>query len=179
MQWCQRSSTGGGRRGQGRGQARVRRARLGSAGARAALRLGPRLRAAPLLAPLWLLAPTPGSHMTPAPLALRASQGWRDPVQVHTEPAGSPEKLLSVCWNTLCRLNLPSVTCTCSSQDSAQRHLYFLATQQLPEYSLEGLMLKLKLQYFGHLMQRTDSLEKTLMLGKIKDRRRRGRQRMR
>ena len=48
-----------------------------------------------------------------------------------------------------------------------------------PEYSLEGLMLKLKLQYFGHLMQRTDSLEKTLMLGKIDGRRRRGRQMMR
>ena len=48
-----------------------------------------------------------------------------------------------------------------------------------PEYSLEGLMLKLKLQYFGHLMQRTDSLEKTRMLGKIEGRRRRGRQRMR
>ena len=48
-----------------------------------------------------------------------------------------------------------------------------------PEYSLEGLMLKLKLQYFGHLMQRTDSLEKTLMLGKIEGGRRRGRQRMR
>ena len=48
-----------------------------------------------------------------------------------------------------------------------------------PEYSLEGLMLKLKLQYFSHLMQRTDSLEKTLMLGKIEGRRRRGRQRMR
>ena len=48
-----------------------------------------------------------------------------------------------------------------------------------PEYSLEGLMLKLKLQYFGHLMQGTDSLEKTLMLGKIEGRRRRGRQRMR
>ena len=48
-----------------------------------------------------------------------------------------------------------------------------------PEYSLEGLMLKLKLQYFGHLMQRTDSLEKTVMLGKIEGRRRRGRQRMR
>ena len=46
-----------------------------------------------------------------------------------------------------------------------------------PEYLLEGLMLKLKLQYFGHLMQRTDSLEKTLMLGKIEGRRRRGRQR--
>ena len=48
-----------------------------------------------------------------------------------------------------------------------------------PEYSLEGLMLKLKLQYFDHLMQRTDSLEKTLMLGKIEGRRRRGQQRMR
>ena len=48
-----------------------------------------------------------------------------------------------------------------------------------PEYSLEGLMLRLKLQYFGHLMRRTDSLEKTLTLGKIEGRRRRGRQRMR
>ena len=48
-----------------------------------------------------------------------------------------------------------------------------------PEYSLEGLMLKLKLQYFGHLMRRTDSLEKTLMLGKIEDGRKRGGQRMR
>ena len=46
------------------------------------------------------------------------------------------------------------------------------------EYSLEGMMLKLKLQYFGHLMQRVDSLEKTLMLGKIEGRRRRGQQRM-
>ena len=48
-----------------------------------------------------------------------------------------------------------------------------------PGYSLEGLMLKLKLQYFGHLMRRVDSLEKTLILGRIGDRRRRGRQRMR
>ena len=48
-----------------------------------------------------------------------------------------------------------------------------------PEYSLEGLMLKLKLQYSGHLMRRADSLEKTLMLGKIEGRRRRGRQRVR
>ena len=48
-----------------------------------------------------------------------------------------------------------------------------------PECSLEGLMLKLKLQYFGHLMRRTDSFEKTLMLGKIEGRRRRGQQRMR
>ena len=48
-----------------------------------------------------------------------------------------------------------------------------------PEYSLEGLILKLKLQYFGHLMRRADSFEKTLMLGKIEGRRRRGQQRMR
>ena len=48
-----------------------------------------------------------------------------------------------------------------------------------PDYSLEGLMLKLKLQYFGHLMQRTDSFEKTLMLGKIEGRRRRGQKTMR
>ena len=48
-----------------------------------------------------------------------------------------------------------------------------------PEYSLEGLMLKLKLQYFAHVMQRADSLEKTPMLGKIEGRRRRGRQKMR
>ena len=48
-----------------------------------------------------------------------------------------------------------------------------------PEYSLEEMMLKLKLQYFGHLMQRADSFEKTLILGKIEDRRRRGSQRMR
>ena len=47
-----------------------------------------------------------------------------------------------------------------------------------PEFSLEGLMLKLRLEYFGHLMQRTDSLEKTLMLGKTEGRRRRGQQRM-
>ena len=48
-----------------------------------------------------------------------------------------------------------------------------------PEYSFEGLMMKLKLQYFGHIMQRDDSLEKTLMLGKIEDKRRRGQERMR
>ena len=58
-----------------------------------------------------------------------------------------------------------------------QMILYF--GQVNPEYSLEGLMLKLKLQCFGHLMWRTDSMEKTLMLGKIEGRRRRGRQRMR
>ena len=61
----------------------------------------------------------------------------------------------------------------------ARRSNQFILKEISPEYSLEGLMLKLKLQYFGHLMQRVDSLEKTLMLGKIEGRRRRGRQRMR
>ena len=62
---------------------------------------------------------------------------------------------------------------------TARRSNQSLLKEINPEYSLEGLMLKLKLQYFGHLMERTDSLEKTLMLGKIEGRRRRGRQRMR
>ena len=62
---------------------------------------------------------------------------------------------------------------------TARRSNQSILKEISPEYSLEGLMLKLKLQYFGHLMQRTDSLQKTLMLGKIEGRRRRGRQRMR
>ena len=62
---------------------------------------------------------------------------------------------------------------------TARRSNQTILKEISPEYSLEGLMLKLKLQYFGHLMQRADSLEKILMLGKIEGRRRRGRQRMR
>ena len=62
---------------------------------------------------------------------------------------------------------------------SARRSNQSILKEISLEYSLEGLMLKLKLQYFGHLMQRADSLEKTLMLGKIEGKRRRGRQRMR
>ena len=61
---------------------------------------------------------------------------------------------------------------------TARRSNLSILKEISPEYSLEGLMLKLKLQYFGHLMQRADSFEKTLMLGKIKGERRRGRQRM-
>ena len=72
------------------------------------------------------------------------------------------------CWRRL--LRVPWTT---------RRSNQSILKETSPEYSLEGLMLKLKLQYFGHLMQRTDSLEKTLMLGKIEGRRRRGRQRMR
>ena len=70
------------------------------------------------------------------------------------------------CWRRLLR-----VPWTARSNQSILKEIS-------PEYSLEGLMLKLKLQYFGHLMQRTDSLEKTLMLGKIEGRRRRGWQRI-
>ena len=62
---------------------------------------------------------------------------------------------------------------------TAKRSNQSILKEIRPEHSLEELMLKLKLQYFGHLMRRTDSFEKTLMLGKIEGRRRRGRQRMR
>ena len=62
---------------------------------------------------------------------------------------------------------------------TARRSNQSILKEISPEYSLEGLMLKLKLQYFGHLMQRADSLEKTLMLGKTEGKRRRGPQRMR
>ena len=72
------------------------------------------------------------------------------------------------CWRRLLRVPW-----------TARRSNQSILKEISPEYSLEGLMLKLKLQYFGHLMQRTDSLEKTLMLGKIEGRRRRGQKRMR
>ena len=62
---------------------------------------------------------------------------------------------------------------------TARRSNQSILKEIIPEYSLEGPMVKLKLQYFGHLMRRVDSFEKTLMLGKIEGRRRRGRQRMR
>ena len=68
---------------------------------------------------------------------------------------------------------------TLESPLDSRRSNHSIIKEISPEYSLEGLMLKLKLQYFGHLMRRTDSLEKTLMLGKIGGRRRRGQQRMR
>ena len=67
------------------------------------------------------------------------------------------------CWRSLLRVPW-----------TARRSNQSILNQISPQYSLEGLMLKLKLQYFGHLMQRTDVLEKTLMLGKIEGRRRRG-----
>ena len=69
--------------------------------------------------------------------------------------------------------------CGVGEDSTARRSNQSILKEICPRYSLEGLMLKLKLQYFGHLMRRTDSLEKTLMLGKIEGRRRRGQQRMR
>ena len=72
------------------------------------------------------------------------------------------------CWRRLLRVPW-----------TARRSNQSILKEISPEYSLEGLMLKLKLQYFGHLMQRTDSFEKTLILGKISGGRRRGQQRMR
>ena len=68
---------------------------------------------------------------------------------------------------------------TLESPLTARRSNQSILEEIGPEYSLEGLMLKLKLQYFGHLMQRTNSLEKTLLLGKIEGRRRRGQERVR
>ena len=68
---------------------------------------------------------------------------------------------------------------TLESPWTARRSNQSILKEISPEYSLEELMLKMKVQYFGHMMQRTDSLERTLMLGKIEGRRRRGRQRMR
>ena len=72
------------------------------------------------------------------------------------------------CWKRLLRVPW-----------TARRSNQLILKKTSPDYSLEGLMLKLKLQYFGHLMGRANSLEQTLMLGKIEGRRRRGRQRMR
>src|SRR5574341_772930 len=73
-----------------------------------------------------------------------------------------------ICWRRLLRVSW-----------TTRRSNQSILKEINPEYSLEGLMLKLKLQYFGHLTRRTDSFEKTLMLGKIEGRRRRGQQRMR
>ena len=76
--------------------------------------------------------------------------------------------LLNLCWKRVLRVPW-----------TARRSHQSILKEINPEYSLEGLMLKLKLQLFGHLMRRSDSLEKTWMLGKIEGRRKRGRQRMR
>ena len=94
--------------------------------------------------------------LNPSVLAIKKAERWRiDSFELW-------------CWRRLLRVPW-----------TARRSDQSILREISPEYSLEGLMLKLKLQYFGHLMQRTDSLEKTLMLTKIEGRRRRGWQRMR
>ena len=89
-------------------------------------------------------------------------------VQTTTSECQRTDALELCCWRRLLRIPWTART----SNQSILKEI-------CPEYSLEGLMLKLKPQYFGHLMWRTDSFEKTLMLGKIEGRKRRGRQRMR
>ena len=81
--------------------------------------------------------------------------GWQDPLEEDMKTQSSWRRLLRVPW-------------------IARRSDQSILKDISPEHSLEGLMLKLKLQYFGHLMQRANSLEKTLMLGKTEGRRRRG-----
>ena len=93
------------------------------------------------------------------PVVMYGCEGWTVKKAEHQKI----EAFELWCWRRLLR-----VSCT------ARRFSQSILKEINPEYSLEGLILKLKLQYFGHLMQRADSFEKTLMLGKIEGRRRRG-----
>ena len=98
------------------------------------------------------------------PVVMNSCESW-------TIKKASPQRIDAFelwCWRRLLRVPW-----------TARRSNQSILKEISPEYSLEGLMLNLKLQYFGHLIQRTDSFEKTLMLGKIEGRRRRGQQRMR
>ena len=98
------------------------------------------------------------------PVVMYGCEGWTIKKAEHQ----STDAFELRCWRRLFRVPW-----------TARRSNQSILKETSPEYSLEGLMLKLKLQYFGHLMRRVDSLEKTLMMGGIGGRRRRGRQRMR
>ena len=100
------------------------------------------------------------------PVVMYVCESWTIRKAEHNNSSINAFKLW--CWRRLLRVPW-----------SARRSNQSILKEISPEYSLDGLMLKLKLQHFGHLMQRTDSLEKALMLGKTEGRRRRGRQRMR
>ena len=109
-------------------------------------------------------------------------------IQILMGPHNYEIKFTIEIWGKMCTLRCcapwtdqaaPLSFLTCFSNPNARRSNQSILKEISPEYSWEGLMLKLKLQYFGHLMWRTDSFEKTLMLGKIGGGRRRGRQRMR
>ena len=122
----------------------------------------------------WSGVPFPSPEFTVSMLIFGYLAIGIDTTHALTRSASLAECCDSVAANSL----LPSFLRGLPLADRS--HLISHASEEIsPEYSLEGLMLKLKLQYFGHLMCRTDSLEKTLMLGKIEGRRRRGRQRMR
>ena len=99
---------------------------------------------------------------------------WENILQRHSIVLHSHQKYLRVSISLANTCHGPSFNCL-----YAKRSNQSILTEISPGISLEGMMLKLKLQYFGHLIQRVDSLEKTLMLGGIGGRRRRGRQRMR
>ena len=106
------------------------------------------------------------------PVDMYGCEGWT------IKKAERQKLMLLNCWRSCC----PTLWCwrrLLRVPWTARRSNQSILKEISSEYSFKGLMLKLKLQYFGHLMQRTDSLEKTLMLGKIEGRRRRGRQRMR
>ena len=113
----------------------------------------------------WSPCPIPPSSMV---ILLSYHLSYITPIEISYKNRHLIDAFELWCWRRL--LGVPWTT---------RRSNQSILKEISPEYSLEGLMLKLKLQYFGHLMRRTDSLEKTLMLGKIEDRRRRGRQRMR
>ena len=110
---------------------------------------------------LWL------SHLTKAMVFPVVMYGYENWTTKKTE-CRTIDAFELWCWRRLLRV-----------PRTARRSNQSILKEMSPEYSLEGLMLKLKLQHFGHLMWRADSLEKTLMLGKIESRRRRGQQRMR
>ena len=112
-----------------------------------------------------------GPWVVPVPALLFLSSS---PLCLCTSGPQQERSMARDCWKPS-----PQGTVLCKALSTATRRSNQSILKISPGCSLEGLMLKLKLQYFGHLMQRADSLEKTLMLGKIEGRRRRGRQRMR
>ena len=104
-------------------------------------------------------------------------QFWVPKCFLYLYPKPKPKKI----FNCLAGFQLQLNKCVLNGWRNTDKHvsLQGVCTLEInPEYSLEGLMLKLRFQFYGHLMQRTDSLEKTLMLGKTEDKRRRGQQRL-
>ena len=105
----------------------------------------------------------PSSQATVFPVVMYGCESWT----IKKAEWQRIDALVLWCWRRLLRVSW-----------TTRRSNQSILKEISPEHSLEGLMLKLKFQYFGHLMQRTDSFEKTLMLGKIEGSRRRGRQRL-